>query len=68
MSARKNETMTVGALHRGQIRSLLGALKMYGHIDDFTEVKRLLQSQFYIKGANDTAMSNFLQWYQQTNR
>jgi len=62
-----NEQITVGLIYRGQIRGNLDALKMYGNIDGYTEVKGLLKSVFYIKGVDATAASIFLGWHRLMN-
>lgn len=65
---RTNEQMWAGALVRGKIRGSLNALKLYGHIEGYTETKGFWDSTFYIKGADETARGNLLQWYRKLGK
>lgn len=52
-----NTTITAGLLLRSQMRGFLNAMKMYGHLQDFSEGKSLLESTFYLKGVSPDGVS-----------
>ena len=54
-----NEEITAGLLTRRKVREALRVLKMYGNIEDFRESKSLLESTFFVKGADLTALLTF---------
>lgn len=56
---RFNEEITAGLLVRRRVRVALHVLKMHGCIEDFIESKGLLESTFFVKGADLTALLTF---------
>lgn len=62
----KSEIEATGFIRR-QVRDLLKTLKMYGHIQDFTEIKSFFRSTFYIKSADAVALASFAIWQRELN-
>lgn len=59
MSERWNGTLEAGLFVRGELRRWLQQKKWHGEVQEWTELKRLLGSDFLVRGMTADALRQF---------
>lgn len=54
--------LEIGLLYRGSVRDYLKEAEFYGEIDEWKEIKGVLDSKFLIRGASAGVRSHIMAW------